>query len=149
MEHIIYDSENDTEGIDFSYEQGKLNVELDGGYGCMIVIADLGLWSGRHMGYRVMDGRTVSMAFSAFQGDSYKLVYDSDTDDVKGVDSHHDGTNYYTFREVRKGKDISKLEGLIYSEKATQEDIDKYTKPLGKYVRKVYGWKRTRPKKAA
>jgi hypothetical protein len=149
MEYIIYDSENDTEGIDFSYEQGKLNVELDGGYGSMIVIADLGLWDGRHKGYRMMGGRTVNMAFSAFQGDFYKLVYDSDTDDVKGVDHHHDGTNYYTFREVRKGKDISELQDLIYSEKATQEDIDKYTKPLGKYVRKIYGWKRTRPKKAA
>lgn len=149
MEYIIYDSENDTEGIDFSYEQGKLNVELDGGCGCVIVIADLGLWDGRHMGYRMMGGRTVNTAFGAFQGDFYKLVYDSDTDDVKGVDHHHDGTNYYTFREVRKGKDISELQDLIYSEKATQEDIDKYTKPIGKYVRKVYGWKRTRPKKAA
>lgn len=149
MEYIIYDSESDTEGIDFSYEQGKLNVELDGWYGCMIVIADLGLWDGRHKGYRMMGGRTLNMAFNAFQGNSYKLVYDSDTDDVKGVDNHHDGTNYYTFREVRKGRDISELQDLIYSERATQDDIDKYTKPLGKYVRRVYGWKKTKAKKAA
>lgn len=149
MEHIIYDSEKDTEGFDFSDEQKNLNVEMDGGWGCMIVIADLGLWDGRHKGYRMMGGRTVNMAFSAFQGDYTKLVYDSDTDDLKGVDSHHDGTNYYTFREVRKGKDISVLQDLIYSEQATQEDIDKYTKPLGKYVRRVYGWKKTKPKKAA
>lgn len=149
MEYIIYDSEKDTEGFDFSDEQNNLNVEMDGGWGCMIVIADLGLWDGRHKGYRMMGGKTVNMAFSAFQGDFYKLVYDSDTDDVKGIDHHHDGTNYYTFREVRRGKDISELQDLIYSEKATQEDIDKYTKPLGKYVRKVYGWKKTKPKKTA
>lgn len=149
MEHIIYDSEKDTEGFDFEDEQANLDVELDGGYGCMIVIADLGLWDGRHKGYRMIAGLTVNVALGVFQGDSYKLVYDSDTDDVKGVDSHHDGTNYYTFREVRKGKDISELQDLIYSEKATQEDIDKYTKPLGKYVRRVYGWKKTKPKKAA
>jgi hypothetical protein len=149
MEHIIYDSEKDEEGWDFDAEQNNLNVEMGGEWGCMIVIADLGLWDGRHMGYRMMGGRTVNMAFSAFQGDSYELIYDSDTDDVKGVDHHHDGTNYYTFREVRRGKDISELQDLIYSERATQEDIDKYTKPLGKYVRKVYGWKRTRPKKVA
>ena len=41
------------------------------------------------------------------------------------------------------------MEYIIYSEKATQEDIDKYTKPLGKYVRKVYGWKKTNAKKSA
>ena len=143
MEHTIYDSETDVEGFRFSDEQHNLDVEMDG---AMIVIADLGLWDGRHKGYRMMGGRTVNMAFSAFQGDSYRLVYDSDTDNVRGVDRHHDGTNYYTFREVRRGKDISELQDLIYSEKVTQEDIDRYTKPLGKYVRGVYGWSKGKKK---
>lgn len=145
MEHIIYDSEIDADGFDFEDEKENLSVIMDGE---MIVVADLGLWDGRHKGYRMMCGK-VSSALNAFQGDSYKLVYDPDTDDVKGVDHHHDGTNYYTFREVRKGNDISVLQDLIYSERATQEDIDKYTKPLGKYVRRVYGWKKTKAKKAA
>ena len=147
MEHTIYDSESETAEYDYADEQANLDVELDGGFGCIICIADLGLWDGRKRGYRMIRGKTVNQILTVQQGDYFKVFYDSETDDVKAVDTHHDGTNHYTFREVRKNKDISILQDLIYNGKATQADIDKFTKPLGKYVRKVYGWKKDRKNK--
>lgn len=142
MEHTIYNSESKTSESDFTDEQTNLDVELDGGDYCIICIADLGLWYGRRPGYKMLPGNKVNQVLSQAEGDYYKVVYDSETDDVKATDIHHDGTNHYTFREVRKNKDISTLKTLIYNGKATQADIDKFTKPLGKYVRKVYGWKK-------
>ena len=147
MEHTIYDSESETSEYDFDDENVNLNIELDNGFNTIICIGDLGLWDGRKSGYKMLRGNKVNQVLSQAQGDYYKVVYDSETDDVKATDIHHDGTNYYTFREVRKNMDISILQDLIYNGKATQADIDKFTKPLGKYVRKVYGWKKDNKKK--
>lgn len=142
MEHIIYDSESETAELDYTDEQTNLDVELDGGYGCIICIADLGLWDGRKSGYKMIGGKTVNQILTVQQGDYFKVFYDSETDDVKAVDTHHDGTNYYTFREIRHNMDITILQERIYNGTATKTDINKFTKPLGKYVRKVYGWKK-------
>lgn len=147
MEHIIYDSESETSERDFDDENVNLDIELDNGFNTIICIADLGLWSGRKSGYKMLAGNKVNQVLSQAQGDYYKVVYDSETDDVKATDTHHDGTNYYTFRELKRNMDITILQDLIYYGKATQADIDKFTKPLGKYVRKVYGWKKDRKSK--
>lgn len=147
MEYIIYNSESKTSEYDFDDENANLDIELDNGFNTIICIADLGLWDGRKSGYKMLSGNKVNQILSQAQGDFYKVAYDSETDDVKATDIHHDGTNYYTFREVRKNKDISILQNLIYNGKATQADIDKFTKPLGKYVRKVYGWKKDKKNK--
>lgn len=139
MKHMIYDSDTDTEGFTFTGERANLatkNTKRD-----IIVIADLGLWDGRHMGYKVLSEGSLSKILSVSQGDSFKLYYDDETDNVVMEDSHHDGTNVYTFREARAKVDYDGLLDLIYFEKATDEDIDKYTTSLGKYVRKIYGWK--------
>jgi hypothetical protein len=142
MEHIIYDSESETSEYDFDDESANLDIELDNGYNTIICIADLGLWDGRKSGYKMLAGNKVNQVLSQAQGEYYKVVYDSETDDVKATDIHHDGTNYYIFRELKKNMDITILQDLIYYGKATQADINKFTKPIGKYVRKVYGWKK-------
>ena len=139
MEHSIYNTE-DCRDDEFAFDDERRNLDknLDGR---IVVIADLGLWDGRHWGYKTI-GWNLGSVLAVAQGDDFRLYYDSETDDVKMDDHHHDGTNHYTFRETRKGKDIEPLLDLIYAGKQTDEDIAKYTKPLGKYVRKIYGWKK-------
>lgn len=136
---MIYDSDADTEGFTFTDESANLATKKTNRN--IIVIADLGLWDGRHMGYKVLPAGSLSKILSVAQGDSFKLYYDDETDNVVMEDSHHDGTNVYTFREARAKVDYDGLLDLIYFEKATDEDIGKYTTALGKYVRKIYGWK--------
>lgn len=139
MKHMIYDSDTDTDGFTFTGESANLATKKTKRN--IIVIADLGLWDGRHMGYKVLSAGSLSKILSVTQGDSFKLYYDDETDNVVMEDSHHDGTNVYTFREARAKVDYDGLLDLIYFEKATEDDIDKYTTALGKYVRKIYGWK--------
>lgn len=138
MKHMIYDSDADTDG--FAIDDERMNLSTKKAKRDIIVIADLGLWDGRHMGYKVLSAGSLSELFSVVQGDSFKLYYDDETDNVVMEDSHHDGTNVYTFREAKAKVDYDGLLDLIYYEKATDEDIDRYTTPLGKYVRKIYGW---------
>ena len=142
----IYDSDSEDSDIWFHDEMANLDIPLGRD---MVVIADLGLWNGRHSGYRLIHNANVKYVLRQAQGDFYKVEWDADTDDVVAEDVHHDGTNYYTFRLAKANVNLDKLCDLIYRGVATQEDIDRYTMPIGKYVRKVYGWKRNAAHKAA
>ena len=56
---------------------------------------------------------------------------------------HHDGTNYYRYRKYlpeATEDQIDHLKDLLYEGKATEEDIDEVTEPLGSVVSAVYGW---------
>ena len=93
-EHIIYDSDNceyDDYGycLDFDDEVGNLYKELDNR---IIVIADLGLWNGRHSGYKVIGSNLNDIMYQSTDG-NYKVWFDGHN--VKARDSHHDGCNYY------------------------------------------------------
>ena len=53
----------------------------------------------------------------------------------------NDGTNYVTFREVRKDRNIKKICDMLYNQKEVSNRlISAYTKPLGKLVANIYGW---------
>ena len=144
--NIIYDYETADE---FTLEDERVNLDKELGAN-ILVIADLGLWDGRKPGYKVI-GRNLKDIFNASCGDYQKIWHDPETDDILEDDIHHDGTNHYRFREIRAGVDMEPLLDAIYNGDFTEEDVAKYTKPLGKYVRKVYGWKKkkARPAKKA
>ena len=138
-EHIIYDSDNceyDDYGYcsDFDDEVGNLHKELDNR---IIVIADLGLWNGRHSGYKVIGSNLNDIMYQSTDG-NYKVWFDGHN--VKAKDSYHDGCNYYEFREIKHGVDIDILKNKIYNGSFTRRDINRYTTSLGKYVKEIYGW---------
>lgn len=113
-EHIIYDSDNceyDDYGYcsDFDDEVGNLHKELDNR---IIVIADLGLWNGRHSGYKVIGSNLNDIMYQSTDG-NYKVWFDGHN--IKAKDSHHDGYNYYEFREIKFGVDIDILKNKIYN----------------------------------
>ena len=118
----------------FECERVNLNIETGGR---ILVIADLGLWDGRHQGYQIF-GKNVNEIFRHHY--DYTEWY-SDGYNIKAVDVHHDGTNYYEFREIREDRNIQNLLDAIYSgEKITRKKLNYYTRSLHKRVADVYGW---------
>ena len=107
--------------------------------GQIIAIADLGLWDGRHSAYQLNDKGKLNAIFDMIHSDDYEIFVEGN--DVKAIVHHHDGVNYITFREVRKGRNIKRICDMLYNqEEVSNRLISVYTKPLGKLVASIYGW---------
>ena len=130
MTKKIWDDESFADDEDVSchylaYLRGRLDKKLPGRILC---VADLGLWNGRHSGYRVLGSNLnsiLSVAATTFAFDAHSLI---------GEEIHHDGTNYYTFKLIPDGVDAQPLLDAIYYGKATPKMIRRYTRSLRKYV---------------
>lgn len=103
----------------------------------IIVIADLGLWNGRKSGYKFIDSGNIKDILH--DGCDYCKWY-ADRYNIRFTGHHHDGTNYYTYREVKDMDNIHVLTGKLYNGTATSKDITRYTRSIRKHVAKVYGW---------
>jgi len=104
----------------------------------ILVIADLGLWDGRKSGYKeIPSGNIKDCLFSECE----YVEWFVEDDEFKCEESHHDGTNYLTYRkykETASEKEREALKEKIYDGTATQEDIDKVTEKIGRTVMEVY-----------
>lgn len=114
-------------------ERLNLNVETKG---TIVAIADLGFWNGRIGGYKLF-ADNISNIFITECDIAHWFV---DSKDLKFVGSHHDGTHYITYREMKNENKVEEFCELIYSGKITDEIIKKYTKSLRPYVKNVYGF---------
>ena len=121
----------------FYDELDNLDKELQGR---VIAIANLGLWSGRRTGYKIMNNNLNSVLDAC--GGDYLKVY-ADRYDVKSEAVHHDGVNYITYRmlkpnltEVQIDNFLSKLSSGNFAKK----DISRYTTSLKSQINKIYGW---------
>lgn len=124
-------------------EKANLDIETEGD---IICISDIGRWNGRSDGYGY-EGNNINEIFhSHVRGQSditffvelYNGVLDLKADEV-----HHDGTNHYLYRELKPDltdEQREEFEGLIYDGKCEYPDIEKYTRPLGQEVQKIYGF---------
>ena len=139
--HMIYDSDwiNQDEDIDYDFyfddEVDNLNKELDNK---ILVIAELHLWDGISSGFKIIDSQNLNAIMYVGQGER-KKVYVKGRDIIM-EDSHHDGTNIYTFRLIKDMDKIHNLTDKIYHNNFSSKDISRYTKSLGNIVRKIYGW---------
>lgn len=134
-EYAIYDFMDETNWSYLDAERANLNRELDGR---ILIIGDLGLWHGRVPGYRVIDKRNLN-SFLSFEYD-YAEFY-GDGYNIRGKESHHDGTNYYLFREIREDRNIDNLLNAIYNgETISSQKLNYYTKSLYPLVKEIYGW---------
>ena len=121
----------------FYDELDNLDKELQGR---VIAIANLGLWSGRRTGYKIMNNNLNSVLDAC--GGDYLKVY-ADRYDVKSEAVHHDGVNYITYRmlkpnlsEVQIDNFLNKLASGNFSKK----DISRYTISLRNKINQIYGW---------
>ena len=153
-EHLIYQSsyfdenltdneieegENFDDKMWFDDEKTNLNVELDED---IIAIAEMGLWNGKRMGYKIM-GSNLKNILSAFSSCDY-IKFNSSGRDIVGMGIHHDGTNTCVFRKWKKGLSDSAKEKTInaiyQNDSNVQELIKKNTRSIYKDVQKIYGW---------
>jgi hypothetical protein len=115
-------------------ERHNLNRQLDGR---IIAIASVGTWNGRRSGYKLLGNNIQDILYS----ETPLVQWYSDGRNIKGKLSHHDGTNYITYRVVREDKNIEKLMQKLYNgDEVTAQTINYYTKSLHPYVASMYGW---------
>ena len=115
-------------------ETYNLNKLLDGK---ILVIADIGTWNGRKQGYKILKNNLNSILKPAFQ---YFEIYGNGKN-IKAVEHHHDGPNYYLYRMLRPGRDPEKLLNAIYNgEKISAARLNYYTKSIYNDVKNIYGW---------
>ena len=119
-------------------ERVNLDIELPEE---IVVIADLGLWNGRKMGYKeIPSGNIKDCLYS--NTDTTEWYVDR-YGDLRADAYHHDGTNHYLYRVYRD--DVSEMQKDNFRDKlfegiATRRDINRVTKRLGDEIGKVYGW---------
>lgn len=125
----------------FEDELINLNVQLPES---IIAIADLGFWNGRATGYKNLGSNLNDCLRVEMRGCDYREYFVDGYGNFRMTAVHHDGTHYLHFRMWKPGlserqKDI--LRDAVFEGKASSQMISRYTKPLGPYVAKVYGWK--------
>ena len=131
---MIYEEKSELENLYFDDEMENLNLRLDGR---ILAIADMGLWNGRHQGYKIGKNNLNEVMTL---GNEYMIEIFQDEHDIKKISSHHDGTNFITFREIREDRDIDKLLSDIYNGKEiSRQKLSYYTKSLNGYVDEIYG----------
>ena len=119
-------------------ERMNLNIQLSEP---IILIADLGLWNGRHNGYKVIKSGNIADCLRLHH--DYATFYVDRFGDLRCDDVHHDGTNHYLYRVFKNGttdQQQDNLEEKILSGTATRSDITRVTKRLGDEIGRVYGW---------
>ena len=107
----------------------------------ILVVADLGLWNGRRMGYKeIPSGNIRDCLYSNYD---YTTWYVDKNGDLRCDDTHHDGTNHYLYRVYKDNiseAQKDRLKEKIYNGTATRADIARVTRRLGDEIGKVYGW---------
>ena len=119
-------------------ERTNLNIQLSQP---ILVIADLGLWDGRHRGYREIEsGNIRDCLYSQYD---YTTWYVDRLGDLRCDDAHHDGTNHYLYRVYKDSTTEQQRENLkekLCQGTATRGDITRVTRRLGDEIGRVYGW---------
>lgn len=135
-EDAIYEWMEETNQLYLDDERCNLDKEVDGR---ILVIADLGLWNGRHGGYKIIESCNIrdilysDCDYAEWYGDGYN---------IRCTAHHHDGTNHYLYRVIREDRNIDNLLDAIYrGEEITSSKLNYYTKSLYKNVAEIYGWR--------
>ena len=118
--------------------------ELAHRYGdSILVIADLGLWDGRHSGYKEIESGNLMDCFEPSR-DTLDIEWFVDRNgDLRCNDYHHDGTNHYLYRVWKDNISEAQKDNLrlkLYRGEFSRADITRSTKRLGDEIGKVYGW---------
>lgn len=111
--------------------------------GRIIEIADIGLWNGRRMGYNLLDEHNINACLSFKTSCEYGEWWVDSHNNLRSRQSHHDGTHFILYREVKPEITSDQLDNFcwkLYNGKATSKDITRYTRSLGKRVKDVNGW---------
>lgn len=131
---VMYETNNDY----LDDERVNLDIQLNMP---ILVIGDLGLWTGRYSGYKEIASGNIKDCL--FADTDYSSWYVDTLGDLRCDASHHDGTNHYLYRVYKDGVSEEQMDNLkdkIYRGVATRADITRITRRLGDEIGKVYGW---------
>lgn len=109
--------------------------------GEIIAIAEMGLWNGRKLGYKLLDSRKISDCLTKVRHYDFNELYVDEHGELRSTHVHHDGTNHVLYRSLKPEltyAQVDEFTSLLYEGK--EVDIDKYTDKVGTIVSKVYGW---------
>lgn len=138
-EYKFYEEMVEVNNLYLDDEKSNLNIPT----GHIIEIADVGLWNGRRMGYNLLDEYNIKACLNIKSGCEYAEWWVDSHNNLRSRQTHHDGTHYILYREVKPEITSDQLDHFcwkLYRGKATPKDITKYTRAIGKHVRNVYGW---------
>lgn len=130
----MYDHIIDINGYYLEDERMNLNIQLSNP---IIVIANLGLWNGRHTAYKIINsGNIKDILYSEMEDahwycDGYNICCDA---------YHHDGVNHYIYREIQNPENIQKFLDMIYYGKDFKSVLNYYTRSIASDVVKAYGF---------
>ena len=117
-------------------KRANLDIQTNG----IIAIADLGLWNGRRIGYKVM-GNNISDCL--YTDCDYAEWYVDSYGRFCCNASHHDGTNHIIYKEWKDNVTEEQKEMVldkIYCGTATDRVIRRYFNNLGYKIAEVCGW---------
>lgn len=121
-------------------ERTNLNIQLSQP---ILVIADLGLWTGHHSGYKEIQSGNIRDCLFSDRDIEYSTWYVDKLGDMRCDAIHHDGRNSLLYRVYRDNATEAQRDNLlskIYTGTATRVDINRVTRRLGDEIGKVYGW---------
>lgn len=138
-EHDVTDEEwADEVSLWLDDERTNLNKDVNG---VIIAFADLGLWYGRRQGYKIIGNNIADILRS-----SHDAEWFGDTYNIRGVEHHHDGTNYILYRVAKDMETARRITEKIYEGTINEAQFRRMTHSLHPYVAEIYGWK-TRSRK--
>ncbi len=104
----------------------------------ILCIAHLKLWNGGVIAAKVLSNNLKEI-LNFFGCDELIVYYDGKN--VKSSGLHHDGRNFYEFREIKDGVNIENLVKRITEGKNISRSLlNYYTRSLNSYIQEIYGW---------
>lgn len=107
----------------------------------ILVIADLGLWNGRRMGYKEIESGNIRDCL--YDSNDYSEWFVDSRGNLRCISIHHDGRNHYLYRVWKDGISDTQRENLedkLYRGIASPRDITRLTRSIGREIGAVYGW---------
>lgn len=101
----------------------------------IICIASVGRWNGRKTGYKLLGNNIANILYSIDGGDC-EWFYDGK--DIRGIEHHHDGTNYYLYRILDDSTSFDDIDKLMNN--LNWNNVEKFTSSLADVVKEIYGW---------
>lgn len=107
----------------------------------IVVIADLGLWNGRRSAYKLIKSGNIKDCLYTNDDDIEWFV--DNRKNFRGIENHHDGTNYYLYRVFKENISDEQMDNFldkVYNGTFTSADVSRYTESVGKHILNVYGY---------
>ncbi len=123
--------------VDMCFDDERTNLNKDLGND-IICIADVGTWCGRRSGYKTIGTNLNDILYSQVDGQS-DITVEYDGVDVIASENHHDGCNYYTFREIKPNVSERFKEKIKFKEYVSNEELRRNTRSLRPYIKQIFG----------